>query len=119
MPWRYVILQHVGKGPDHYDLMLQAGDSLATWQFGQNPADIPTGDPHACQRIQNHRQGYLNYEGPVSDNRGTVTRVDAGVYDTLHADQGFWKVALHSPAGDRIVEFRQLDSCEWRYRRLK
>jgi hypothetical protein len=33
-----------------------------------------------------HRLAYLDYEGPVSNDRGTVTRVDAGTFTWLRDD---------------------------------
>jgi hypothetical protein len=79
---RYVVLHHKNwpEHSDHYDLMLQtrAGQSddeptLRTFSSGSDEF------PAAMLRLNNdHRQAYLTYEGPLSENRGTVKRSDEG-----------------------------------------
>jgi hypothetical protein len=74
---RFVILRHESPGGLHWDLMLEAGESLRTWALPQPP------EPHvelACRALPDHRLAYLDYEGPVSGNRGSVTRWDQGTY---------------------------------------
>ena len=47
---QFVILHHKGYGAEHWDLMLQQGQSLATWRLENQP----TGRPHetiAARRI--------------------------------------------------------------------
>ncbi len=68
--------------------MLQRGDVLATWQLLSEPVD-PTSLPVSARKIADHRLEYLTYEGPVSRNRGTVTRVDSGTvqYECFDADE--------------------------------
>ena len=75
---RFVVLQHSGFGDPHFDLMFETspGSPLATWRcdqwpFGEQPNLEPLGD---------HRRAYLDYEGPVSGNRGTVRRVESGTH---------------------------------------
>jgi DNA polymerase Ligase (LigD) len=81
---RYVILFHEmpagGERPTHWDLMLESGSALRTWALPVEPsADMD------CQALAlaEHRLAYLEYEGPVSENRGRVTRWDAGEYRPL------------------------------------
>lgn len=62
----------------HYDLMIEVGDVLWTWRLD---VALPPGERLAACRIADHRCAYLDYEGPVSGNRGTVRRVDGGEYD--------------------------------------
>lgn len=76
---RYVILHHTL--PDaqprgsHYDLMLDAGTLLRTWALDESPQP---GRQFAALPLAPHRRDYLTYEGPVSGNRGSVARWDAG-----------------------------------------
>ena len=73
----FVILHHQVAGREHWDLMLEHGGVLLTWQLEREPvlhADLPM----PARRIGDHRLAYLEYEGPVSRDRGTVTRVDRG-----------------------------------------
>lgn len=74
---RFVILEHRWNGV-HWDLMLEAGDVLRTWAIDRAlapGADLP------ARRLPDHRLAYLDYEGPVSGDRGTVRRVDQGSYE--------------------------------------
>ncbi|MDB5324422.1 MAG: hypothetical protein JWN40_6053 [Phycisphaerales bacterium] len=77
MSLRYVVLHHTG-GVDapHFDLMFETepGSPLATWRSPEWPITART----AITRIADHRREYLEYEGPLSDNRGQVHRVAAG-----------------------------------------
>lgn len=72
----------MGNG-EHWDLMLEHGDALLTWQLAHEPV-TPTSLPIPGRRIGDHRRAYLDYEGPVSGDRGRVRRVDAGLV-TLEA----------------------------------
>jgi hypothetical protein len=61
----------------HWDFLLEAGESLRTWSLERTPAfDVPI----RAKQLPDHRKAYLTYEGPVSENRGCVTRFDAGSY---------------------------------------
>lgn len=74
---RFVILHHSGFGREHWDLMLEHQGVLVTWKLLKEPrakADLPI----EADRIGDHRLSYLDYEGPVSGNRGMVARVDSG-----------------------------------------
>jgi hypothetical protein len=73
---RYVILEH-DYPILHWDLMLQAGDILRTWRLAQLPA---ANQDIAAEMLSDHRKAYLDYEGPVSGNRGSVHRWDQGIY---------------------------------------
>jgi hypothetical protein len=74
---RFVILHHVGYGCEHWDLMLEHGDALLTWQLLSEPLQPSCGEIQAV-RIGNHRKAYLEYEGEVSGGRGKVVRIDGG-----------------------------------------
>lgn len=78
---RFVVHHHCGHGPEHWDLMLEAGEVLATWRLDRHPARLSDG-PIVATRIGDHRPAYLTYEGSVSGGRGTVEIVDAGTYTT-------------------------------------
>jgi hypothetical protein len=73
---RFVILEH--DHPElHWGFMLEAGDVLRTWRLAGPPrADGPV----PATAAPDHRRAYLDYEGPVSGNRGRVRRWDAGVF---------------------------------------
>ena len=73
---RYVVLHHIAFGNPHYDLMFESapGSLLMTWRA----TDWPLAAGDVLTRIGDHRRDYLNYEGPVSNNRGHVRRVQSG-----------------------------------------
>jgi len=48
----------------------------------------------AAERLADHRIDYLHLEGPLSDNRGTVRQIDAGLYETSGEDPEAWDVRL-------------------------
>ncbi len=80
MEGRFVILQHVGCGRSHYDLMLERGDSLATWQVDVPPQKWAQQGQVSCRRLADHRLAYLDDEGAVSGGRGSVSAVDRGTF---------------------------------------
>ncbi|HEV2971076.1 MAG TPA: DNA polymerase ligase N-terminal domain-containing protein [Pirellulales bacterium] len=64
----------------HWDLMLESGAALRTWALAAEPAsDILI----AAEQLPDHRLAYLDYEGPISGDRGTVIRWDAGHFELL------------------------------------
>jgi hypothetical protein len=86
---RFVVLRHEiseansFERKSHFDLMLEAPDALGictlrTWALDQwplEPAEATTAIP-----LPDHRLAYLEYEGPISGNRGSVHRVARGTY---------------------------------------
>jgi hypothetical protein len=87
---RFVILQH--DHPElHWDFMLEAGDKLRTWRLAAPPAD---GQMVAASVSFDHRLAYLDYEGPVSSDRGQVVQWDRGDYEELVAAKGYVQVRL-------------------------
>ena len=80
MPTRFVILHHTTGSGEHWDLLLEHGDVLLAWQLLSEPAG-PASPPIPARRIADHRKLYLDYEGPISGDRGHVTRIDAGMVE--------------------------------------
>lgn len=80
---QFVILRHEthddSARPSHFDLMLETGDVLRAWAIDALPGEAP----QTAEQLPDHREIYLNYEGPISGNRGFVTRVDKGEYQSL------------------------------------
>ncbi len=92
---RFVILYH--QLPDghqrgsHWDLMLETSQVLRTWALAASPrpdAEI------AATSLPDHRLAYLDYEGPVSRDRGTVTRWDEGQCQLLTLTESRCEVRL-------------------------
>lgn len=72
---RFVVLKHESPRGLHWDFMFQTGSVLATWALGE-PPDLA--EPLICGALPDHRLEYLDYEGPISGGRGSVTRWDRG-----------------------------------------
>ena len=104
----YAILRHEGVDRPHFDLMFQIkpGGKLATWR-----AEVwrPTG-PIAVERIGDHRQAYLTFEGKLSGNRGSVRRVEQGICEIEIQAEGWWKVWLKPAPKDDELILRMEDS---------
>ena len=96
---RFVILRHHfpddGKGEffDHFDLMLQQDSKLATWQL----EELPSSDKAVpAKKLADHREAYLDYEGPVSGDRGSVEQVMTGTYKICEENDSCLEVLLTS-----------------------
>lgn len=73
---RFVILEHDHPFL-HWDLLLQDGNVLKAWRL-LKPVQCGTWIP--AETLPDHRLLYLDYEGPITNHRGNVTRVAAGRY---------------------------------------
>lgn len=71
--------------------MLEQETALRTWALEQS---LRPNIEIACQPLVDHRLAYLAYEGPVSGDRGHVTRVDHGDYTLLNEDANALVVRL-------------------------
>ena len=82
---RYVILLHemppTADRSTHWDFMLEDGGSLKTWALA---SPLQADEEIQSEQLADHRCEYLQYEGPVSGDRGSVTRWDEGVFEWIH-----------------------------------
>jgi hypothetical protein len=113
---RFVLLYHeCPQGYDrasHWDLMLEAGGSLRTWALFELPKDWQAVQSFTASLVTicaaaseenfvgaellgDHRREYLAYEGPLSGQRGRVTRIDAGSYRSLSESRQELKIKLN------------------------
>lgn len=86
---QFVILTH-DHPMLHWDLLLENGESCRTWRLLICPEAEHNEIP--AEALPDHRLMYLTYEGPVSGDRGTVTRWDFGTFQ--------WKI--NTPTECRI-----------------
>jgi DNA polymerase ligase (LigD)-like protein len=91
---RFVVLEHDWPVV-HWDLLLECGPVLKAWRLLAEPGP---GRAVPAEPNFDHRLLYLDYEGPLSGDRGRVRRWDAGTYDGELGDE--WEVRF---AGRRLV----------------
>ena len=94
MSQQFVILRHTEGAGVHYDFMLQTGEVLATWRVGVNPADLSADEEAEATKLADHRLAYLDYEGPISGDRGSVHRVDRGPFERQSDQSGRTRIEL-------------------------
>jgi len=73
---RYAILWHQGIDQPHYDLMFETapGSALATWRSRVWPINSAT----TISKLRDHRAAFLNFQGALSGDRGSVTQIATG-----------------------------------------
>ena len=91
---QFVILEHDWPAI-HWDLLLECGPVLRAWRLLAEPG---VGRTVPAVPNYDHRLLYLDYEGPLSGNRGSVRRWDVGTFEGELADE--WHVRL---AGQRLI----------------
>lgn len=111
---RFVILTH-DHPTLHWDFMLEMGATLRTWRLPEPPhagCDLPV------EPLPDHRLMYLDYEGPVSGNRGSVQRWDAGEFEVLDESSDLLVVRLSGKmlcGSARIERGKQSDHTTFRF----
>ena len=111
---RHGVVRHSGPEELHFDLLLEMGQTLKTWALPQSPE---SGVEMACEALPDHRPMYLDYEGPVSGDRGSVTRWDRGTYRILHQSERKLVVCLDGEklTGRAVLEMTPEDPQRWRF----
>jgi len=99
---RYVILRHENIAAPHFDLMFETtpGGLLATWRSDFWPIVQPT----PLLRLGDHRRDYLTYEGPLTGNRGSVRRIEAGTFVRQTPSAAEIKVELTTGSATRKMQ---------------
>lgn len=99
--------------PAHWDLMLQVGDHLRCWALERAPNEIVD---QAVDALQDHRLAYLDYEGPVSGERGSVSRHDQGEYETITDEVNELVVLLRGNRMQGTLTLRRESAADQRWR---
>jgi len=76
---RFVILEH-RRSETHWDVMLERAGTLRTWAVD---SPIQPGTTLPARALPDHRLAYLEYEGPISGDRGVVRRDSNGTYSII------------------------------------
>jgi hypothetical protein len=103
-PSRFVVLFHQlppgNLRGDHWDLMLEQDGKLLTWSLTE---PLEPGKSIAAERLADHRIDYLQYEGSISDDRGSVSRIREGTYS--------W-----NPGSEQQIAILTIDKRQWEIR---
>jgi hypothetical protein len=110
---RFGILRHDSPRGLHWDFMLEAQGVLKTWALAQPPETVVE---QTAEALADHRLHYLDYEGPVLGDRGTVSRWDQGSYLAEQQADDCWRVVLHGERIDGEVSFARLADTPDRWR---
>jgi hypothetical protein len=110
---RFVILRHDSPRGAHFDFMLESAGVLKTWALPRTPE---IGVEMLCEALTDHRIEYLDYEGIVSGDRGTVARWDCGTYLLERQGDAEWIVQLFGRELSGRASLFQLEpgSSRWR-----
>jgi hypothetical protein len=106
---RYVILEHDHPFL-HWDLMLESGEVLRSWRLAAPPQPAKWVTATATP---DHRRLYLDYEGPVSGNRGRVLRWDHGTFTWQKTDNDHLAVRLDGVRLRGTAVLQRIDTEEW------
>lgn len=100
---RYVVLLHEGIADPHFDLMFESapGSALRTWRSPVWPITEPT----QLVELGDHRRAYLEYEGPLSSDRGQVRCVRRGFLSIISTSEAQWRVVLDNPRATLLLTY--------------
>jgi len=106
--------------------MFEAGSALRTWRLARPLRVEPVSAEHdlhestevtriPAEELPDHRIEYLDYEGPVSRNRGSVRRVEAGWFHPLATTADRWEARLEGEYFSGFVSLNRVeaDSPAW------
>ena len=99
------LLHSLADGSQHVDWLIaqdpRGREPLITFRVGQRIDQLTVGQQLTARRIADHRPVYLGYEGPISDNRGSVSRLSRGTVISLEQQPDIWhlEVSWHSQTG--------------------
>ncbi len=101
---RFVVLTHNHPFP-HWDLLLDVGEqhALRTWRLLAEPLST---ECIAVEPLPDHRRIYLDYEGPISGDRGSVSRWDSGAYEVAAEDDAQLVLRFHGNklSGEYVID---------------
>ena len=111
---RFVVLEHESPRGRHWDFMVETGPALATWALPEPPDALHT---MIAQPLPEHRLEYLDYQGPISGGRGSVTRWDQGTYQLQRRSETELVVTLEGEKLAGTVTFTRLpeEPERWRF----
>ena len=76
---RFVVLAHDWPYP-HFDFLLEEGSYLLGWRLEKFPQ---RGEAISAMALPDHRPFYLDHEGPLTGERGSVRQIDRGTFEWI------------------------------------
>ncbi len=118
LPLRTVVLRHdLAEGGGHWDWMIQRharpDSPLVSFRVGVR-VDRAGSAPFEAEPVPDHRCAYLELEGPLSENRGSVRRVASGVAAMTELARGGIEIIVNF--GDGVMTFRAAQEPDGRWR---
>jgi len=107
---RFAILEH-DHPVLHWDFLLEESETLLTWRLSAPPESGAVMD---ALEMFDHRRLYLDYEGPVSGDRGSVTRWDGGAFEWEVREVDRIAVRLCGARLSGVFRLERLEGEEWR-----
>lgn len=104
---RFVILEHDWPVL-HYDLMLEQDGVLKTWRM---PGKLNTSEM-VLEQLPDHRMEYLNFEGTLTGDRGSVQRIAAGQYTRLVTNETTWNITVQGSIQGTLL-LRHISGNQW------
>jgi hypothetical protein len=109
---RFVLLWHdVEQMPNrksHFDLLLEDQGSFVTIEL----CELPTLQTEVLGRtLPRHRLAYWDLQGPLSENRGHVTRVTRGEFAIMQTAPGTLDLWLCSTELSAMIQVRWQPDC--------
>lgn len=106
----FVIQLHSIGNSSHFDLMIEDGEKLATWQLAALPG---SGEALPARLLPPHRREYLTYQGPVSGDRGSVQIADSGSAQMLSQGPDLWEIELAGRSVSGRFQLRRVHADNW------
>jgi len=106
---RFVVLEHDHPFL-HWDFFIEQEDALAAWRLLESPR---AGVRIAAVPLPDHRRHYLDYEGPVSGDRGSVHRIHSGTLQKSRTDEEWLYTVLDSELAQRCRLIRTSSDQLW------
>jgi hypothetical protein len=110
-------------GSWHIDWMLarehHADHRVITFRLPDLLETLTMGDAMPAQRLPDHRRAYLQYEGPVSGDRGDVVRLRDGVIESwIGRETDDWRLVVRwnegkSPPRTHHLRVRKAEDGSW------
>lgn len=108
----FAILEHAQREGSHWDILLELPQRkfLATWRVDLPPNDWLNSQFFQARSLPDHRPIYLDYQGPLTNNRGWVTRCDRGLITLLEDSSDGLAVELHGEKISCSLHFTPIDA---------